>query len=220
MKEHNYYLIHNFIPLNRQLIRGELSIINFIKYSINLFKVYVYEILYEYIIFGISTSDIIDLNILTINSENINEGRHYRPTHYFILKKIFYELKSWLKIEEAFIIDYGSGLGRIILFGLNQGVAHAVGIEFAKELCDLCEQNINNSTNKDNYNIINIDAIDYELDSNKNIIFLFQPFSESIFIKVLDNIVKSQNILFIITIFDRYSNLLIKNGFCRLSEYK
>ena len=43
MKEHNYYLIHNFIPLNYQLVRGELTIINYFKYSYNLIKVFLYE---------------------------------------------------------------------------------------------------------------------------------------------------------------------------------
>ena len=220
MKEHNYYLIHNLIPLNYKLIRGELTIINYFKYSYNLIKVFLYEIWYEYFIFGVRTSSIIELDSLSLDSDHIKEGKHYRPTHYYILYKIFNELNTMVDFNKSILLDYGSGMGRVLLFGLNKGISHVIGVEFAKELCIISEENILKALNVNTYKIFNIDAANYTFDREINIVFLFQPFSENIFYMVMNKINESKKLLYFISIFDRYSTILIDNGFQRISDYK
>lgn len=218
MKEHNYYLIHNINHYSWQLIKHEISLKNYIKFCFNIIKVYLFELWYEYIVFRSNTAPIIELNDLSINSQNLNEGVHYRPSHYYIIFKAFNNLSKIVNLKESGIVDYGSGMGRVIRCAIRKGFKIAVGIEFSDYLCNQSKNYLQNCDSK-KYKIINVDAVDYKLEENINIVFLFQPFSESLFRKVLININNSQNDIYLISIFDRYTEILIRNGFRRINDF-
>jgi len=218
LKEHNYYLIHNFKHYSWQLIKFEISLNKYAKYCFNIFKVYLYELWYEYIIFKNNTAPIIELNNLSINSKNLNEGVHYRPSHYYIIFKAFKNLSKLVNIEESGIVDYGSGMGRVIRCAIRRKFKIAIGVEFSDYLCKKSNSFLKNCDSS-KYKIIHCDAVDYELDPSINIVFLFQPFSESLFHKILVNINNSKNDIYLISIFDRYTEILTQSGFIRINDF-
>lgn len=142
--------------------------------------------------YRINTARLDWLHNAAIKSKNLSHSSIYQGVNYFIAEKAF----NYLKNENACsnIVDFGSGKGRAMVIAAHYGFHNITGIEFSPVFCNEAEKNIAGikplfpSTN---FKIICEDAVNYEIDSNTNVFFFFNPFDEVIMLQVAKNILLS-----------------------------
>ena len=101
------------------------------------------------------------------------------------------------------------------------------GVEFAKELYDICRDNLNKVKDKlrtKNIEIHYDDAVDYKIPFDANVMFFFNPFDEQVMEKVLNNIESSlqnsKRTIYIIYLSPLYENCFYKMGYHKSFELK
>lgn len=137
------------------------------------------------------------LNIKTSGKEKfLNDSFHYNvyePTSYEALELLS---KEYHIHSEDSIVDFGCGKGRLNFY-LNYFFGVTVtGIEMNKYYFEEAMTNKksylqNHKTKEDKINFLCCLAEEYEIKSSDNKFYFFNPFSLSIFIKVLSNIFDS-----------------------------
>jgi hypothetical protein len=95
-------------------------------------------------------------------------------------------------------IDLGAGKGRALLMASDYPFARIMGVEFMPELCRAAEENIvsysassNDRQKCERMEMICLDACDFAFPIEPLVIYLFNPFSEPVFVKVLENLRRS-----------------------------
>jgi len=173
---------------------GLLGTINKFKNKIPLLikmrsKSLIVKIYYKYNIFlekrkGLDFSLIESIETLDLDKK-ISE--QYETT------KIF-ELRRWLKkLPQGIIynaIDFGSGKGSVLISLSNSNIFNnVVGIEISQKLTAISEKNVK-LKKASNINVLTCDAIDtpFELISNSNFFFFYNPFPFDVFEKVFKKI--------------------------------
>lgn len=142
--------------------------------------------------YNIRTTGYDNLSKLKIKSQNKLSAFIYQPVNYYMAEKAFNYLK--LQSAEGSLVDYGSGMGRIMAVAAHYGFKNITGIEFAPELCEKAQQNINSIKTRFpdlRAEILCMDAIRYEVKSTDSVFTFFNPFSEKVMLQVVKNILKS-----------------------------
>lgn len=141
--------------------------------------------------YGTDTGKIIDLKNLTIKSPNIKYGIRYQPTKVIYLRKFLQQIKAIIPAKPV-LVDFGCGKGRVLLIASEYGFNELRGIEFSHELCEIAKINIDifRSRNKTDavFRIIESDVTKYSVQSDENVFFMFNPFSETVMEQALNNI--------------------------------
>jgi len=163
---------------------------------------------------------------LNVERKTPEHGTKYYPFDFLSLYRIFKFLPVDFKV--SVFLDLGCGKGRPLLVALEHGFRKVIGVEYDKNLCDICLNNLKNyahSKNYDcNYEVINIDASLYDVDDYVNVVLLFNPFDDYILDKVLSNInisIKRKNrILYIVYCNPVHEDKLSEeyHFFCRVDE--
>jgi SAM-dependent methyltransferase len=130
------------------------------------------------------------------SSTNQIQGDHsdthykYEPVSHFAFDRMLKKV-DW-KYRESTFLDYGCGKGAAILLASKFRFRKYVGIEYSKELSAACIGNIDRFSKKINreihYEIICSDATHYEVPSDVNVFYFFNPFNYELLDKVLQNI--------------------------------
>jgi len=134
------------------------------------------------------------------------------------LKKILKDIKI---SNYDSILDIGCGKGSAIKTMMEFSFNQITGIEISSHLCSVAKKNFKILKSK-NINIININAENYMNYSNFNYFYMYNPFPNSIMIRVIKNILnqtpknKTINIL--------YNNpvcisTILENGFKEIKKY-
>ncbi|WAW15782.1 methyltransferase [Peptostreptococcus equinus] len=135
----------------------------------------------------------IETSRIETRQDNIKYYNRYEPTPYqaldLLLKK--YEIK-----REDHFVDFGSGKGRFSFFINYYTGATCTGVELIEDFYKKSIDNLNKYRSKNylkaqNLFFVNTYAEKYEVSKFENKFFFFNPFSKSIFIKVVNNIIKS-----------------------------
>jgi SAM-dependent methyltransferase len=144
--------------------------------------------------YGTDTASWTDLTDLTIASENLEGAQPYHQTR----ARPFREVMAALALpKDCTFVDFGSGKGRVLLLALDYGFEKVVGIDFAAELCAVAQHNIDTyKKNKSGIedvpvSINNVDAVDYRIEPDQRVFYLFHPFSARILTQVIGNINRS-----------------------------
>jgi SAM-dependent methyltransferase len=153
-------------------------------------KHFYYELYYDFK-FGISTMREKQLKNLTIESENKIQGEKYQPSSYYKLNKVIKHFS--INLEHECILDLGCGKARFLFFAAVHGARKAIGVEFAKEIFEIANSNKvkflkKNSNIKTDIKIVLSDVVDYVIDDEVTIVFLFNPFKEKVTGKIIENI--------------------------------
>jgi|SRR5690625_1297583 len=117
----------------------------------------------------------------------------YEATPYSFLARLFDELPL---TKEDRLVDFGSGKGRLLFYLHDRFRLRVTGVEKSEELHQIARKN------KDIYckerkgarqqiNLINQSAENYNLRKEDNIFYFFNPFSLTIFKQVITNILSS-----------------------------
>lgn len=144
------------------------------------------------ILHGVNTRTFAELSDLSITDETSKKrGERYQPTRLIPLRKLFHAIKPIIP-SDSVLVDLGCGKGRVLLAASELGLEKVIGVEFARELCEIAVKNCANFKTKNKlnteYKIVCDDASNYSINSDENIFFMFNPFDEVILAKVINNI--------------------------------
>ena len=163
-----------------------------------IFKFYILIIdFYFDIKYGTDTIMLTKLDDLTIESDNKERGSHYEGTRVIPLRKLFNNIKLMIPVDSLFV-DLGCGKGRVLLIASQFGFRQVRGVEFAHELCEIAKYNCavykSKTEVRTEFQIIESDVVDYVINTDENVFFMYNPFDEVVLRKVLNNITRSLKI--------------------------
>lgn len=142
--------------------------------------------------YGINTVKPEKLEKLTIPQGNINKSSPYEAVSYFLLEKLLTAFRKFSDTDS--IIDLGCGKGRVMAVAVYFGFSSVTGVDFAKELCEQAERNMEKVQQKIKnlkWKVIFSDVLNYELQADDSTFFMFNPFEKEIVEQFLKKIEKS-----------------------------
>ena len=144
--------------------------------------------------YQVETLRAVELDDLTIESENKVSGFSYQPTRVLPLRKLF-QLILPLIPAESVLVDFGCGKGRVLIVASEFGFKEVRGVEFSQELCEIARSNCAiykaRTGVHTEFRIIQADVADYAVNADEMVIFLFNPFNERVMASALINICAS-----------------------------
>lgn len=117
------------------------------------------------------------------------ECSEYTPSPYATIKEIVSALS--LKSDDA-LFDFGMGKGTALVQFYEYGIRNLGGVERDRELCAIAQDNFDRLKMKD-IEICCADAREIEEIDQYNYFYFYNPFTGSVFQKVIDNIKDSYN---------------------------
>ncbi|NML18989.1 class I SAM-dependent methyltransferase [Azohydromonas caseinilytica] len=134
---------------------------------------------------GTETSGLEPLWKLSIDSPNARHGERYQATSPQELVSVL----EYLGVDPASstFIDLGCGKGRTLIVAARFGFGKVIGVEFAQELAATAQANLV-SQRLDNAVVLRADAAEFTFPPGSKVIYLYNPFSEQVLAKVLDNL--------------------------------
>lgn len=112
----------------------------------------------------------------------------YEPTPYLVLERL---ANSGLIRKNDVVLDYGCGKGRVGFFLSYQTRAKSIGIEYDERIYERAVENQKVAISSDRVYFINQSAEDYQVPSDVNRCYFFNPFSIEILRKVMSRIIES-----------------------------
>ncbi len=134
--------------------------------------------------FGISTA----AEITAAELGHIDPDWHdYAPSYYLSLRRILAALP--LTGEDVFI-DFGSGLGRCLVYGATYPMRRVIGVEYSSALNEAARDNIARAAPhiKCEIEVVRADAAQYRIPDDATIFYFGNPFKGSVLAAVLENI--------------------------------
>jgi predicted RNA methylase len=152
--------------------------------AISILQDYIFDFLH-----GTNTVRKIRQDALSTVGAHKKEARDYVPTR----GRAFLKLMERLVFPKGGVfIDFGSGKGKILMLASKLGFKRVVGVEFSPYLCDLANQNIVSFSRKDpskvKIEILCMDAAEFSIPDDANVIFMFNPFGLAVMESVVANI--------------------------------
>jgi hypothetical protein len=140
----------------------------------------------------VQTCGAVRLDGLTIHSKNVCVASGYQATPASSIRFLIRRLD--IDFPKTIFIDMGSGKGRCLLVAAEYPFKSVIGVEFARELHDIAQENIRRYRGKracQNVRSLLVDASNFELPTDPVLIHFFNPFSASVMRTVLANAAKS-----------------------------
>ncbi len=100
-----------------------------------------------------------------------------------------------IKFNEFVFVDFGSGKGRVLLFASKFPFQKIIGVEFSKKLHNIAKHNVDLFLAKtgriDNFELHCMDVTQFILPRQKIVLFLYNPFQETVMKSILVNLANS-----------------------------
>jgi len=133
------------------------------------------------------------LDNLDIDSPNKSSGTYYEGVNAYVFQKVFSGLQ--VDLSQSCFVDFGSGKGKAMCLAAEMGYKKIIGIEFSFDLVETCKKNLeifrSKSASKSEFEIIHMDATEYSLPPDANVLSFFNPFNEAVTDKVIEKILES-----------------------------
>jgi len=124
----------------------------------------------------------------TIDSANKEFMNKYEPTDARQFSRICSQLKIIDDtIQDYGFIDYGCGKGRVLVLAQRMGFKHVIGVEFSRNLYEICKKNMEREQLSD-VGIHCVDAVHYKLSGDIRTFYFFNPFQYNVLKEVLKKI--------------------------------
>ncbi len=139
--------------------------------------------------YRISTVKPEKLNRLTITEGDISKSSPYEAVSYFLLEKMLTLFR--MISNQTSIVDLGCGRGRVMAAAAHFGFTSITGIDFAKELCEEAEKNMLKTQlrfKNIKWEVLCKDVLNYDIQANDSVFFMFNPFEKEILNKFLGKI--------------------------------
>ena len=131
------------------------------------------------------------LQIKTTGRDDSNSDQFrypYEPTPYVVLERL---ANSGLIRKKDVVVDYGCGKGRVDFYLSYQTKAHTIGIEYDERIYHGAVENQKTAISKARTEFILARAEEYEVPSEVNRYYFFNPFSVELLRKVMARIIES-----------------------------
>lgn len=116
---------------------------------------------------------------------------HYRPSEWRTLRRIL--SPSEVGPNDVFV-DFGSGMGRILLEAAEYPFARVIGVELSEELNEIALRNVERRRARlrcRHVEVVTEDVVDYPVPDDLTIAFFANPFKGETFSAVIDNLISS-----------------------------
>jgi SAM-dependent methyltransferase len=131
------------------------------------------------------------LQIKTTGRDDSNSDQYrypYEPTPYSVLERL---ANSGLIRKKDVVLDYGCGKGRVDFFLSYQTKATTIGIEYDERIYQSSLENQKTAVSKARTEFVLARAEEYEVPSEVNRYYFFNPFSVELLRKVMARIIES-----------------------------
>lgn len=131
------------------------------------------------------------LKIRTTGRDDTNSDVYrypYEPTSYDVLERL---IRSGYIDKQNTVLDYGCGKGRVSLFLAFQTKCHSIGIEYDERIFQRAIANKKSCSSGSKVQFVCSDAKVYDIPSEVDRIFFFNPFSVIILRSILKKIYDS-----------------------------
>ena len=131
------------------------------------------------------------LQIKTTGRDDSNSDQYrypYEPTPYSVLERL---ANSGLIRKKDVVLDYGCGKGRVDFFLSYQTKAETIGIEYDERIYNSALENKKSYVSGRKVEFVLTNAEKYEVPSEVNRCYFFNPFSVEILRKVMARIMES-----------------------------
>ena len=123
------------------------------------------------------------------DASNSDQYRYpYEPTPYSVLERL---ANSGLIRKRDVVLDYGCGKGRVDFFLSYQTKANTIGIEYDERIYQGVLENMKNAVSRAKTEFVLARAEEYEVPSEVNKCYFFNPFSVELLRKVMARILQS-----------------------------
>ncbi len=105
-------------------------------------------------------------------------GVEYHGTKICLFRRIIRRFK--IRTNHQGLVDYGCGMGRVILLAARYPFRQIIGLEYSKMLVDICQDNINRVAKYlkcHDIHVLNQDANEYILSPDITVFFFYNPFT-------------------------------------------
>ena len=131
------------------------------------------------------------LQIKTTGRDDSNSDRYrypYEPTPYSVLERL---ANSGFIRKKDVVLDYGCGKGRVDFFLSYQTKANTIGIEYDERIYQYTMKNQKTAVSRARTEFLLARAEEYEISSEVNRCYFFNPFSVELLRKVMARIIES-----------------------------
>lgn len=138
---------------------------------------------------GIRSAEYIQLPELGIHN---SQCKPYAPAEHRTLRRIMRRID--VRAGQDVFIDFGSGMGRVVVVAATFPFKRVIGVEIAPQLDAVARENVRRASPQlrcHDIELIAVDANTYALPNDVTIIFIYNSFVGEILSNVLDNIRKS-----------------------------
>ncbi len=146
---------------------------------------------------GITSSPVVRLVGLTVRSDNVLLGSTYVATPVSLLRPVLDGLRLRHDFNHAdfSFIDFGSGMGRVVLYAARFPYKQVIGVEFGEELHAVAEQNVRKTDGAPErlspIRLHCMDAVDFDPPDGNLVCFFFNPFAAAVMEKVVGRLIWS-----------------------------
>jgi SAM-dependent methyltransferase len=175
--------------------------------------------------YGLNTIGLDDLKSLREKNIDISHATMYMPLNYFVLETLMKQMMR--NPGYSTFLDIGCGKGRVVAVAAHYHFEKITGLDFSEELCEDAIKNTNRIKQKFpgiSIEIINRDALDFDIPDDICTIFFFNPFDAEMMCVVLDNIIKSlekkPRPLRVLYANPQYKFLFLERGFVEIYHVK
>lgn len=142
--------------------------------------------------FRVSTAGVVEPEDAGIPEEGIPYAIRYYPTHERVMRHVLKNLP--IDYRDYVFVDLGCGKGRAVLMASEFPFQRVVGVELSPKTSAIAKENVatfgaNASSQRcRNVEILCENAIDFGIPSSNVVFYLYHPFREPVFGKVVENI--------------------------------
>ena len=141
---------------------------------------------------GIRTNEFIDKEKSGVPEGSVETSEH----HVAVNPRVFRSALAATGVDfpDFVFVDVGSGLGRAVILATRFGFKKIIGVEISKKLNDRAIENLvtfSKKAGKTPCELLNMDALDYELPNQNLCIHINRPFSHELMAAFLEKIERS-----------------------------
>jgi SAM-dependent methyltransferase len=138
----------------------------------------------------IHTTNIEPLSTMQLtHPENLIHANPYLASQPEDIRSVFKNLD--IDVREYCFVDYGCGKGRVMAEAVRYPFKSVTGIDFAKELCEACEANLERvrvTWRCGQVKILNTDATEFDLPNEPCVVYIYNSFRGPVLAAALERI--------------------------------
>jgi 16S rRNA G966 N2-methylase RsmD len=141
--------------------------------------------------YGIRTSGNIPPEQLGFPTGDDYRGGLYRPSSWSVLRHVFKELR--VSGDDVFV-DYGSGMGRVLILAGHEPFKRVIGVEMSEQLNEVARENLERNRDRlrcQDIEVVDADATQWPVPDDVTIVYFYCPFPVHVFEQVLEQIFAS-----------------------------